>query len=412
MRTPGAESQAEQVPPSVSPRAILANWIQGSGLTRAEIAERAGLTERAIRQFVSGERELGIPSLAALAGALGQDPEPLLRACGGAVDRRKLFQFVGAVTVLGARMGLTQQGQPSLQESADLVLRLPLDVLAEIGIGLERRGHRQEAGPILNYLADPRGGGALLRATRRSGQRTAQLAAAAAIAHLGHLELDRGAWQTALRSFERALELLWQEDLGQVREAELWERWQRATTLSRKHFELWCLQMIGVSNQLAGRKQELDRAAEALDLVAEDAMERPERIELVSGNALRDLAAVIVSVNSATPLAGRQLDESVAVLADTPEQDMLGMSLLQRARWRKGQGHRAGMEADAIAGLALLPRAGILRCNALNSVAELYAEFEPQLARQLAAESHRDASAEGYEGQKRRAEAILQRLSG
>jgi transcriptional regulator with XRE-family HTH domain len=402
-------ARAEHVPPAGSPRTILTEWLQWSGLTQAELAERAGLTERAIRHFLKGTQGLGVPSLAALSGAFGKDPAPLLEAVGDAIDRRKFLQFVAAVAAVARHCGLTQEQDRAPSEAVgELALSLPLEVWAEIGVVLERSERLGEAAAVLGYLVDPRGPAVLLKAAERTRDRGMHLAAAVAIAHFGHLELSRGeSPQLAVRCYQDALELLGEADPWDWQERERWERWQRVSTLSRKHFELGCFQMIGVAKRAVGGKRELEEGVTALTYVIDDATSGQEEIPLVRGNALRDLANLKIDANPAVAAIEAHLNESVGVLADTPASDMLGMSLLRRAAWRKEQRSLLQAEADAVAGLQLVPDVGILRCIALNSVAELYADLEPALARRLALEARRRASLEGYGDQERRAETLL-----
>jgi len=49
-----------------------------AGLTRKELAAKAGLSWQAVRAWEQGAREPGLSSLVALAGALGSDPARLM----------------------------------------------------------------------------------------------------------------------------------------------------------------------------------------------------------------------------------------------------------------------------------------------------------------------------------------------
>jgi len=396
-------------------RGILWKLIHRLGWSPTELARRAGVWQPTITRFL-GNPQRGTPPTRGLgADAALKITSALAGAKVEAASRRDFLKALGISAVAGS----ATVPEPESDHPPAFHQHLSLEALAAQAVVLARHGLPLQAAPALAYLADARDRGLLLEAARASGEPAKRLTAAIASAYLGHVYLNRAAGAIAQRFFGQARDLI-----GDVQPPfdrllrRLWEPWEPLLCLSFDEFRLWCDQMLGSATSMVGRHQSVgqqgyfDRAKGHYLYVATEAQRGIRRpgLQLIYGNALRDLAQVKVLVQPTSPEAGKHLTESVALLSDLPDDAMLAMSLLRRAQWSKASERWDDMEKDAAGGFEVLEQiGGVARCNGLNTLAELYAESDPALARRFAEGALRLAPEGGYDGERHRAEALVGR---
>lgn len=390
-------------------RRILWAVLNQLGWKPSKLAFQAGLSQPTVTRFLGNpkrhtkaERGLGPVAAHKIDQALA-----LEKVDGGV--RRAFREATGAAAFTYQSF---QEGASDSSAGPSLYLEMPPNILAEIGILADIHGRDSQAAAILSYLVNPDDKSILIETLRRTSNPDIRMMAAAASGHLGHALLNTGSTQLADGCFCKALDLLGDEEYdSSLHRLRSWEPWRQITGQTLKDFELWCVQMIGVTKRMIGGKRDTDEAAGRLMYVVRDARHAQHPMH-VKGNALRDLAAVKVAVNPTSQEAGVHLNDSVAFLSDTEDSSMKAMSLLKRAQWHKAQGSLSAMEHDVIEGLALCPDdTGVVRANALNTVAEIYVDIEPSLAERLALEALRRSKEESHNGQLRRAKDVIHKVT-
>jgi hypothetical protein len=394
-------------------RGLLRRLLDRLKWSPTELAKRAGVAQPTITRFLGNPTRGTAPARGLGTEAALKIDSALAAAKVESTTRRSFLKALG-VSAFG---GSGTAAESTTERSPTFEQQLSLDALAAQAVVLARHGLPLQAAPALTYLVDPRDAGVLHQAARTTGAPATRLLAAVASAHLGHVYLNRGAGALAQRFFGQARELL-----GEVQPPfdrplrQLWEPWEPLLCMSFDEFRLWCDQMLGSATAMVGRQQSVgkkgyvDRAKGHLLYVATEAQRAVQRpgLRLIYGNTLRDLAQAKVLVEPTSAEAGKHLTDSIALLSDLPDDAMLAMSLLRRAQWRKAGKQWGGMEMDAAGGLvALEETGGVVRCNGLNSLAELYADSDRGLARWFAQKALRVATEGGYERERERAEVLL-----
>lgn len=135
-------------PETFAAGSLLRQARQRAGLTQADLAARAGITQSVISAYESGHREPSVPALAALIDAAGYEltlglrrQPPRLRRLSGPVGRRVRryrHDLITAATARGAQnlrvFGSVARGEEGPDSDVDLLADLPAG-MSLLGLG-------------------------------------------------------------------------------------------------------------------------------------------------------------------------------------------------------------------------------------------------------------------------------------